>query len=549
MGLGRAIAVALVGLEGHLVQVEADVAPGLPAFTLVGLPDTSLVEARDRVRAAMANAGCALPSRRITVNLSPAALPKAGTSFDLAVAAGLLAATGVVDPQAVARCVHLGELGLDGRLQRVRGVLPAVMAAVRAGWTRFVVPVGNAEEARLVPGAQVIAARWLPDVVALHRGEPLPEPPEDLTPALRPIPSASTPAARVPGMSASSAAPALSSLTGGSGGPAGGSGGARPGEPDLADVVGQGQARHALEVAAAGGHHLLLLGPPGAGKTMLAARLPGLLPDLPDDQAIEVTAVHSIAGTLDPAAGLLRRPPFEDPHHTATVTALVGGGSGLPRPGAASRAHRGVLFLDEAAEFDARALEALRQPLEAGELVIHRALGTARFPARFQLVLAANPCPCGQAAGRGEDCSCTPLARRRYLSRLSGPLLDRVDLQVEVLAVSRAEMSCAVPPEPSSVVAARVLAARGVQRERLAGTPWSCNGEVPGSWLRGPLRLGSATTVDLDRGLDRGSLSIRGYDRVLRAAWTVADLEGRSVPGRDDVGRALTLRQRGRVSG
>lgn len=527
MGLGQALAVALVGLEGHLVRVEADVAPGLPAFTLVGLPDTSLVEARDRVRAAMANAGCALPARRITVNLSPAALPKAGTSFDLAVAAGLLAATGVVDAHAVARCVHLGELGLDGRLQRVRGVLPAVMAAVRAGWTRFVVPVGNAEEARLVPGAQVIAARWLPDVVALHRGEPLPDPPDD--------PVASTGSTRDPVGSGTS--------LGGSR-----SGGSRTGEPDLADVVGQALARHALEVAAAGGHHLLLLGPPGAGKTMLAARLPGLLPDLPDDQAIEVTAVHSIAGTLDPAAGLLRRPPFEDPHHTATVTALVGGGSGLPRPGAASRAHRGVLFLDEAAEFDARALEALRQPLEAGELVIHRALGSARFPARFQLVLAANPCPCGQAAGRGEDCSCTPLARRRYLNRLSGPLLDRVDLQVEVLAVSRAEMSCSVPPEPSVVVAARVLVARRAQRERLTGTPWSSNGEVPGSWLRGPMRLGSATTADLDRGLDHGSLTIRGYDRVLRAAWTIADLEGRTVPGRDEVGRALTLRQRGRVS-
>ncbi|HET9657875.1 MAG TPA: YifB family Mg chelatase-like AAA ATPase [Kineosporiaceae bacterium] len=540
MGLGRALAVALVGVDGHLVQVEADVAPGLPAFTLVGLPDTALAEARDRVRAAMANAGCALPARRITVNLSPAALPKAGTSFDLAVATALLAATGAVDPRAVARCVHLGELGLDGRLQRVRGVLPAVIAAVRAGRDRVVVPAGNAEEARLVPGARVVAARWLPDVLALHRGEPLPDPPEGL-PGWEPEPVPDGAAACGPG----SARGGLGRVRAAADGPV-----VRlPAEPDLAEVVGQGQARYALEVAAAGGHHLLLLGPPGAGKTMLAARLPGLLPDLPDAQAIEVTAVHSVAGTLDPAGGLLRRPPFEDPHHTATVSALVGGGSGLPRPGAASRAHRGVLFLDEAAEFDTRALEALRQPLEAGELVIHRALGTARFPARFQLVLAANPCPCGMAAGRGEDCSCTPLARRRYLSRLSGPLLDRVDLQVEVLAVSRAEMSCGVPPEPSREVAARVLRAREKQRTRLVGTPWSTNGELPGSWLRGPLRLDPAATLDLDRGLDRGSLSIRGYDRVLRAAWTIADLDGLSAPGRDEVGRALLLRQRGQVAG
>jgi magnesium chelatase family protein len=312
--------------------------------------------------------------------------------------------------------------------------------------------------------------------------------------------------------------------------------------------VGQVEARRALEVAAAGGHHLLLLGPPGVGKTMLAARLPGLLPDLDEQQALEVTAVHSVAGTLDPAAGLLSRPPYEDPHHSATVPALVGGGSGLPRPGAASRAHRGVLFLDEAPEFSAGALQALRQPLEQGELVIHRARGTARFPARFQLVLAANPCPCGRATGTGVDCTCSPMARRRYLQRLSGPLLDRVDIQVEVAVVSRAELELAGEPESTATVAARVSRARQAQRRRLCGTGWSSNAEVPGPYLRGPLALSRVITRDLDRALDAGLLSIRGYDRVLRVAWTEADLDGAAAPDRDHVARALLLRSRERVA-
>jgi magnesium chelatase family protein len=293
---------------------------------------------------------------------------------------------------------------------------------------------------------------------------------------------------------------------------------------------------------------MLFHGPPGVGKTMLAARLPGLLPDLDEEQALEVTAVHSVAGTLDAAAGLLHRPPYEDPHHSATVPALVGGGSGLPRPGAASRAHRGVLFLDEAPEFTPGALQALRQPLEQGELVIHRSRGTARFPARFQLVLAANPCPCGRATGTGVDCTCSPMARRRYLQRLSGPLLDRVDIQVEVAAVSRAELALAGVPETTAVVAARVAAARGAQRSRLRSGGWMTNAEVPGPYLRGPLALPGAVTRDVDRALDGGLLSIRGYDRVLRVAWTEADLDGAAVPERDHVSRALLLRSRERVA-
>ncbi|PPK98520.1 magnesium chelatase family protein [Kineococcus xinjiangensis] len=507
MALARTLGVALVGVQGHVVDVEADIAQGLPAFVLVGLPDASLMEARDRVRAATANSGCTLPPRRITVNLSPATLPKRGSGFDLAVAVAVLAAAGTVPPAAVSGVVHLGELGLDGSVRAVRGVLPAVLAAARAGCERVVVPHDNADEAALVPGVRVLPVRRLADLVAEHRGDPPPEPADESAPR------------------------------------AAGNDHAAPGRvvADLSEVVGQAEGRLALEVAAAGGHHLLLTGPPGVGKTMLAARLPGLLPDLAEADALEVTAVHSVAGTLPAAATLVHRPPFEDPHHTASVAAVIGGGSGLPRPGAASRAHRGVLFLDEAPEFDRRVLESLRQPLEHGELVLHRSRGTARFPARFQLVLAANPCPCGRAGGKGLDCTCTPDARRRYAARLSGPLLDRVDLRVAVRPVTRAQVGGAAG-EPTAVVAARVAAARAAAAARLAGTGSTANGQLRGAELRGRLRLAPAVTADLDRALDRGALTVRGYDRVLRVAWTLADLAGRSAPHGDDLGRALALR-------
>ncbi|WP_337060943.1 YifB family Mg chelatase-like AAA ATPase [Kineococcus sp. G2] len=512
MALARALAVGLVGLEGHLVQVEADISGGLPAFVLVGLPDASLSEARDRVRAATANSGHRLPLQRLTVNLSPATLPKSGSSFDLAVAVAALTAAGVLPAEASAGAVHLGELGLDGSVRAVDGVLPAVLAAARAGVRTVVVPAATAQEAALVPGVRVRGVHRLAELVADYRGEAPPEPADD------PVELLGRPAAPVRAE--------------------------RP-APDLADVVGQAEARFALEVAAAGAHHLLLSGPPGAGKTMLAARLPGLLPDLDEEAALEVTAVHSIAGTLRERTGagaLITRPPYEDPHHTASVASVVGGGTGIPRPGAASRAHHGVLFLDEAPEFGSSVLEALRQPLEHGELVLHRARGAARYPARFQLVLAANPCPCGRAVGRATECTCSPNARRRYAAKLSGPLLDRVDVRVEVRAVTRAQVADAVPGESTAVVAARVRTARALAGERLRPHGARCNGELRGPLLRGPLRLPPAVTTDLDRALERGALTLRGVDRVLRVAWTVADLRGAPAPDRDDVGRALALR-------